>query len=175
MEFCPIFSLVKSAGPGNPVTRLTTPTAEQDCCRGFRTLVRDQNAIDNKSRGRAGGQRPGSWPQFVKRAGWHHFRQCAADDDEAYIIWDAVVNRERALQSANYKPRLQGNEPSCNTYIIEPNIQIIKYLYTEFFLSDIVCAVCTTKSSGCNVLQPIPHLIHLEILPTFSKRYRTPR
>lgn len=28
--------------------------------------------------------------QFVKRAGWHHFRQCAVDDDDGYIIRGAV-------------------------------------------------------------------------------------
>ena len=43
--------------------------------------------------------------QFVKRAGWHHYRECAVDDDEAYVIRDAVVKLEQALHSAGYKPR----------------------------------------------------------------------
>jgi hypothetical protein len=43
--------------------------------------------------------------QFVKRAGWHHFRECAVDDDEAYVIRDAVVKLERALVAAGYTPR----------------------------------------------------------------------
>ena len=43
--------------------------------------------------------------QFVKRAGWDHFRSCAVNDDEAYVIRDAVVKFERALAEAGYAPR----------------------------------------------------------------------
>ncbi len=43
--------------------------------------------------------------QFVKRAGWHHYRSCAVDDDEAYLIRDAVTKLERALNEAGYAPR----------------------------------------------------------------------
>ena len=43
--------------------------------------------------------------QFVKRAGWDHFRSCAENDDEAYVIRDAVVKLERTLAEAGYAPR----------------------------------------------------------------------
>jgi hypothetical protein len=43
--------------------------------------------------------------QFVKRAGWHEFRQNAVDDDEAYEISAAVAALQRALAEAGYSPR----------------------------------------------------------------------
>ena len=43
--------------------------------------------------------------QFVKRAGWEHFRTCAVDDEEAYIIRDSVAKLAKALAEAGYAPR----------------------------------------------------------------------
>ena len=43
--------------------------------------------------------------QFVKRVTWSDFRQCASDDDEAYLIGDAVHQVARALADKGYAPR----------------------------------------------------------------------
>jgi hypothetical protein len=43
--------------------------------------------------------------QFVKRVGWHEFRQNAVDDDEAYEISAAVAALQKALADAGYAPR----------------------------------------------------------------------
>lgn len=43
--------------------------------------------------------------QFVKRAGWHEFRGCAVDDEEAYLIRDAVYKAQNALAEIGYAPR----------------------------------------------------------------------
>jgi len=43
--------------------------------------------------------------QFVKRVGWSEFRQNAVDDDEAYVIRDAVDQVIKALREAGYAPR----------------------------------------------------------------------
>jgi hypothetical protein len=43
--------------------------------------------------------------QFVKRIGWHEFRSKAVDDEEAYIIRDAVGRLQIALAAAGFAPR----------------------------------------------------------------------
>lgn len=43
--------------------------------------------------------------QFVKRVGWLEFRQNAADDDEAYMIRDAVDRVAAGLAQVGYAPR----------------------------------------------------------------------
>lgn len=43
--------------------------------------------------------------QFVKRVTWSDFRQCAVDDDEAYLIGDAVNQVARSLADKGYAPR----------------------------------------------------------------------
>lgn len=43
--------------------------------------------------------------QFVKRAGWHEFRGCAVDDEEAYLIRDAISKTQDALSEIGYSPR----------------------------------------------------------------------
>ncbi len=43
--------------------------------------------------------------QFVKRVGWSEFRQNAVDDDEAYMIRDAVDRVVAGLAQAGYAPR----------------------------------------------------------------------
>jgi hypothetical protein len=92
--------------PRKPVTRLDGSIAEQDCCRGFMPLfgtrmpeiVRVVVELEDNE----------AWElaQFVKRAGAGTTSgKCTVDDNEAYIIRDAVVKLERALQSADYQPR----------------------------------------------------------------------
>lgn len=43
--------------------------------------------------------------QFVKRVGWSEFRQNAVDDDEAYMIRDAVDRVAAGLAQVGYAPR----------------------------------------------------------------------
>ena len=43
--------------------------------------------------------------QFVKRAGWTEFRQCAVNDDEAYLISDAIAKLQTALAEQGFAPR----------------------------------------------------------------------
>ena len=43
--------------------------------------------------------------QFVKRVGWSEIRQNAVDDDEAYVMRDALGFLAKALQEAGYAPR----------------------------------------------------------------------
>lgn len=43
--------------------------------------------------------------QFVKRVGWSEFRQNAVDDDEAYVIRDAVDRVAAGLAEVGYSPR----------------------------------------------------------------------
>ena len=43
--------------------------------------------------------------QFVKRVGWSEFRQNAVDDDEAYVIRDAVDRVAAGLAQVGYAPR----------------------------------------------------------------------
>ena len=43
--------------------------------------------------------------QFVKRVGWHEFRNNAVDDDEAYVIKSAIIKLQNALADAGYAPR----------------------------------------------------------------------
>jgi hypothetical protein len=43
--------------------------------------------------------------QFVKCAGWSEIRDNAVDDDEAYVMRDALGFLAKALQEAGYAPR----------------------------------------------------------------------
>jgi len=43
--------------------------------------------------------------QLVKRLQWDHIRQCAANDDEAHMIRDAVDALRRELAATGYNPR----------------------------------------------------------------------
>lgn len=43
--------------------------------------------------------------QFVKRVTWSDMRACAVDDEEAYLIRDAVSLVARALADKGYAPR----------------------------------------------------------------------
>ena len=43
--------------------------------------------------------------QFVKRVGWQEIRQNAVDDDEAYVMRDALGELAKALREAGYAPR----------------------------------------------------------------------
>jgi hypothetical protein len=46
-----------------------------------------------------------AFAQFLKRASFKDFRDCAADDDEAYFIRDAGERIRDALASAGIAPR----------------------------------------------------------------------
>ena len=43
--------------------------------------------------------------QFVKRVGWAEIRQNAVDDDEAYVMRDALGFLAHALREVGYAPR----------------------------------------------------------------------
>jgi len=43
--------------------------------------------------------------QFVKRVGWKEMRECAVDDNEAYIIRNAVNSLREALAYCGFNPR----------------------------------------------------------------------
>ncbi|EMQ8269618.1 hypothetical protein WI133_004813 [Escherichia coli] len=43
--------------------------------------------------------------QFVKRLTWSDLRGCAVDDDEAYVIKDAVNKLQRAMAEEGFSPR----------------------------------------------------------------------
>lgn len=43
--------------------------------------------------------------QFVKRVGWSEIRQNAVDDDEAYVMRDALGFLAKALKESGYAPR----------------------------------------------------------------------
>ncbi|MEO3355901.1 DUF7706 family protein [Acinetobacter haemolyticus] len=43
--------------------------------------------------------------QFVKRVGWNEIRVNAANDDEAYLMRDAISKLQDALASNGYAPR----------------------------------------------------------------------
>lgn len=43
--------------------------------------------------------------QFVKRIGWHEFRENAVNDNEAYFIKDAIIVLQESLIDAGYSPR----------------------------------------------------------------------
>lgn len=42
---------------------------------------------------------------FVKRVGWSEMRGCATDDEETYLIRDAIDRLQRALREAGFVPR----------------------------------------------------------------------
>lgn len=43
--------------------------------------------------------------QFVKRLSWSEMRACAVDDDETWVIKDAISALQRSLRDAGYSPR----------------------------------------------------------------------
>lgn len=43
--------------------------------------------------------------QLVKRITWSDLRGCAVDDDEAYLMRDAIGKLQRALRDEGYAPR----------------------------------------------------------------------
>lgn len=43
--------------------------------------------------------------QFVKRVGWQEIRVNAVDDDEAYLIRDAIAKLQTALADSGFSPR----------------------------------------------------------------------
>lgn len=43
--------------------------------------------------------------QFVKRVGWSEMRANAVDDDEAYLMRDALGELAKALRELGYAPR----------------------------------------------------------------------
>jgi len=43
--------------------------------------------------------------QFCKRLCWSDIRGCAVDDDEAYLMRDAVDKLQNALRDCGYAPR----------------------------------------------------------------------
>lgn len=43
--------------------------------------------------------------QFVKRVGWSEFRSNAVNDNEAYLIGDAIARLQSSLAENGYAPR----------------------------------------------------------------------
>lgn len=46
-----------------------------------------------------------AFSQFLKRAGFSEYRQCAIDDDEAYLMRDAADRIRDALAEMGFAPR----------------------------------------------------------------------
>lgn len=43
--------------------------------------------------------------QFIKRVRFEHFRECAVNEDEAYLIRDGVAKLGEALADKGFTPR----------------------------------------------------------------------
>lgn len=43
--------------------------------------------------------------QFVKRLTWSEMRACAVDDDETWVIKDAIQALQKSLADAGFSPR----------------------------------------------------------------------
>lgn len=43
--------------------------------------------------------------QFVKRLSWSEMRACAVDDDETWVIKDAISALQKSLADVGYRPR----------------------------------------------------------------------
>lgn len=43
--------------------------------------------------------------QFVKRLTWSEMRACAIDEDETWVIKDAISELQKALAEAGFSPR----------------------------------------------------------------------
>ncbi|MBP1039194.1 hypothetical protein J8631_26945 [Serratia fonticola] len=43
--------------------------------------------------------------QFVKRLSWSEMRACAVDDDETWVIKDAISALQKSLADVGYSPR----------------------------------------------------------------------
>lgn len=43
--------------------------------------------------------------QFVKRLSWSGIRECAASNDETYVMRDGIDRLQRALADVGYAPR----------------------------------------------------------------------
>lgn len=43
--------------------------------------------------------------QFVKRLTWSEMRACAVDEDETWVIKDAITELQKSLTDAGFSPR----------------------------------------------------------------------
>ncbi|BBV48682.1 hypothetical protein P4079_004103 [Salmonella enterica] len=43
--------------------------------------------------------------QFVKRLTWSEMRACAVDDDETWVMKDAIQSLQKSLTDAGFSPR----------------------------------------------------------------------
>lgn len=43
--------------------------------------------------------------QFVKRLTWSEMRVCAVDDDETWVMKDAIQSLQKSLADAGFSPR----------------------------------------------------------------------
>ena len=43
--------------------------------------------------------------QFVKRLTWSELRACAVDDDETWVMKDAIQSLQKSLTDAGFSPR----------------------------------------------------------------------
>lgn len=43
--------------------------------------------------------------QFVKRLTWSEMRACAVDDDETWVMKDAIQTLQKSLADAGFSPR----------------------------------------------------------------------
>ncbi|WP_191939657.1 hypothetical protein IFU37_023355 (plasmid) [Pantoea agglomerans] len=43
--------------------------------------------------------------QFVKRLTWSEMRACAVDDDETWVMKDAIQSLQKSLAEAGFSPR----------------------------------------------------------------------
>ncbi len=46
-----------------------------------------------------------AFAQFLKRAGWSHYRQLAIDDEEAYDMQTTAERLRHAIASSGFAPR----------------------------------------------------------------------
>ena len=85
--------------------------------------------------------------QFVKRLTWSEMRACAVDDDETWVMKDAIQALQKSLADVS-------------SYVLHKN-----------YMTCLFCSLCSKP--GIKLLMPAfrDSVPHIEILPGFQKPY----